>query len=142
MPRVGSVSLSEYQEAQPTYKGVIVAVKAIDIADNSDSIVNSAIDSADRNSAGMADSAIRSTTGYGGIMGVVGRVAGQVAGSTVHALAKNAKADAGVAVSVKLAVGSTTTVRQLGVPSDFPIGAKVVIQNADDGGGAQIAIAR
>lgn len=138
---VGSTNISEYKTAPVDMKGTIVAVKAINVQDADNGLVDSAIDAAGNESTGLAQQTIRSTAGYGGMMGMVGSVASKVAGSAIHLFTKKAKAKNGVLVKVKLARGDTYSIQQRGVASDFPIGTKVVLQSVANRG-LQIVIAK
>lgn len=122
--------------AVATLEGVILAVKPIKVDVDSNGIVQSAIDSAGSQSAGYASSAIRSTTGYGGMMGVFGGIATKVAGKAVDMVADkvaDTQAEDGVLISVKLDAGPTIPIKQAGDASRFHVGDRVIVEQRQDG---------
>lgn len=122
--------------AVATLDGVVVAVKPIKVEVDSNGMVESAIDVADSRSAGFASSAVQSAAGYGGVMGMFGSIAGSIAGKAVHLVAgkaKDAQAEDGVLVSVKLDSGPTIPIKQVGDASRFHVGDHVTVEQAQDG---------
>lgn len=133
LSHVHYITESEYETGHAFAKGVIIAVEATKLDDLDDGIVDSAVDTVGDHSASMAQDAIRSSTGYSGVGGLVGSVAGNAASTMISMFSRKAKEKSGVIVTVEYETGGQAPFRQLGEPSDYPLGAKVLLRQSTQG---------